>query len=631
MLKFEHYGSGLAKGMRITLKNLLRGPITTQYPEQKLNTSQRIRGTELIWDPERCSGCASCAKSCHQGTIRIVTSGEGRVQAPCSIACPAHIDIPRYLRFAGEGRPAEAVAVIREKVPFPAALGRICIHPCEGKCQRTQMDNPLAIKSIKRYSADYDTTELWRRGGFKLVASGKKVAVVGAGPGGLTAAYYLAKKGHQVTVFEALPRAGGMMLVGIPDYRLPGDVLQAEVDEITKVGVDIKYNTKIEDLAPLQKKYDAIFLAVGAHDGMKMGVDGEDGPGVIDCATFLRRVNLGEKVNLGARVAVIGGGNAAVDAARTALRTGAKRVTMVYRRTRAEMPADEEEIEATIDEGIEIFYLGAPSRIMAHGSEVNLECIRMQLGEPDESGRRRPEPIKNSEYVETYDTVIASIGQRPQVPEGFGVKVGRGNVIEADRETLATEIPGVYAGGDCQTGAASVIEAIAAGRVAATGIDKYLGGDGQIEEVLAPDQDRDAPMTLATPEDRVVPPEMEVTARIGNFDEVEFKLSKTTGECEAQRCLMCDLMYDVEKFEVDTGHCIFCGLCVEACPRDALHLDYNYEHAFYQRGEMLLSKEDLQINPEKQPSAYARPELEAALPRQSLLIDGELKRPKVKR
>jgi ferredoxin len=254
----------------------------------------------------------------------------------------------------------------------------------------------------------------------------------------------------------------------------------------------------------------------------------------------------------------------------------------------------------------------------------------MQLGEPDDSGRRRPEPIKDSEYTEVYDTVIASIGQRPQVPDGFGVKIGRGNVIEAHPETLATEIPGVYAGGDCQTGAASVIEAIAAGRTAAAAIDKYLGGDGDIIEKLAPPHDRDVPMTVASGGDRVKLPELEVADRIRNFDEVEFKLNREVGECEAKRCLMCDLMYHVDTFEVDTGHCIFCGLCIEACPRDAVHLDYHFEHAFYRRQDMLLTKETLALTAEKQPSSYARPEFDATLPEQSLLINKQLKRPKVK-
>jgi NADPH-dependent glutamate synthase beta subunit-like oxidoreductase/formate hydrogenlyase subunit 6/NADH:ubiquinone oxidoreductase subunit I len=621
-LKFERYGTGIAKGMGVTLKNFFRHPITTQYPEQRLVASKRVRGNSLIWDEERCSGCASCAKSCHQGTIHIATSGEGRVTAPCSVACPAHVDIPRYVRFASEGKAAEAVAVIREKAPFPASLGRICIHPCEGKCQRVQMDNALAIKTIKRFVADYDETHIWKRNSIKLPATGKKVAVVGAGPGGLTAGYYLAKKGHRVTIFETLPRAGGMMAVGIPDYRLPENILQAEIDEITAVGVDIKFNTRIESVDKLfADGFDAVFLAVGAHEGMKMGVDGEDSPGVIDCATFLRMVNLGEKVELGDRVAIIGGGNAAVDAARVALRVGAGKVKMIYRRTRAEMPADPEEIEATLHEGIDIVFLGAPSKITAGDGVVKLECIKMELGEPDDSGRRRPVPIKNSEYTETYDTVIASIGQRPQVPEGFGVKIGRGNVIEADDETLATERAGVYTGGDCKTGAASVVEAIAAGRTAAESIDKYLGGDGNIIEKLAPPGDRDVPMTLPTPDDRLELPEIPVAERVANFDECELKLPPETGQCEASRCLMCDLMYDVDKFEVDIGVCIFCGLCVEACPRDALHLDYNFEHGEYQRGALMLDKDGLLINADKQPSAYARAEFEKDLQRQTILLD----------
>lgn len=621
-MKFERYGTGIAKGMATTFKNFLRHPITTQYPEQRLVASQRVRGNSLLWDEERCSGCSSCAKSCHQGTIHIVTSGAGRVTAPCSEACPAHVDIPRYVHFVAEGKPDAAVAVIREKAPFPASLGRVCIHPCEAKCQRVQMDNALAIKTIKRFAADHDETALWKKGGFKLRPSGKKVAVVGAGPGGLTTAYYLAKKGHAVTVYEALPRAGGMMAVGIPDYRLPEDILQAEIDEITAVGVDIIYNTRIESVDKLFKDgFDAVFLAVGAHGGMKLGVDGEDSPGVIDCATFLRQVNLGEKVNLGDRVAVIGGGNAAVDAARVAIRVGAKKVKMIYRRTRAEMPADPEEIEATLHEGIEIVYLGAPSKITPSDGALRLECIRMELGEPDDSGRRRPVPIADSEYVETYDTVIASIGQRPEIPEGFGVEIGRGNVITADDETLATAIPGVYTGGDCKTGAASVIEAIAAGRVAAMSIDKYLGGDGDITERLAPLQERDVPMTLATPDDRLELPEIKVKERIVDFRECELKLPPETARTEANRCLMCDLMYQVEQFQVDTGHCIFCGLCIEACPRDALHLDYDFEHGEYQRGALVLDKDGLKLTAEKTPSAYARPEFAAGLARQTLLLD----------
>lgn len=623
-MRFEHYGLGIAKGLSVTLKNFIKHPITTQYPEERLVVSRRIRGTELIWDKERCSGCATCAKTCPDGSIRIVTAGNGRVTPPCREACPAHIDIPRYLRFIAEGKPAESTAVIREKVPFPATLGRVCVHPCEQNCQRTMMDSPINIRICKRYADDNDTRQVWKENSAVAPATGRRVAVVGGGPAGLTAAFYLAKKGHAVTVFEALPRPGGMMTVGIPDYRLPREVLMREIDEIKTVGVDIKTNTRVESLDRLRRDgYDAVFLGIGAHQGIKMGVDGEDCPGVLDCATFLRDANLGNEVKVGERVAVIGGGNAAVDAARVALRLGAKKVAMIYRRTRAEMPASPEEVEATLHEGIEIVFLAAPSRIFVGDGELKLENVRMRLGEPDGSGRRRPEPIKGSEYITPYDTVIAAIGQRPEIPEGFGVSIGRGNTITADAESLATDKEGVFAGGDAVSGPASVIEAIAAGRRGASAIDKYLGGDGDIDEVLAPPQDRVVPLTRSSEDDRFVSPELEVAERTDNFEEVEMGLSQEQARREAMRCLMCDLMYQVETFEVDTGHCIFCGLCVEACPRDAVHLDYSYEHGYYRRGGLVKGKEELLISGDKQPSGYARPEFERELPRQTLLLDRE--------
>jgi NADPH-dependent glutamate synthase beta subunit-like oxidoreductase len=543
---------------------------------------------------------------------------------PCRDACPAHVDIPRYLRFIAEGKPAESTAVIREKAPFPATLGRVCIHPCEQNCQRTTMDNPISIRVCKRYADDHDTSQLWKQNSKVAPATGKRVAVVGGGPAGLTAAFYLAKKGHTVTVFEALPKPGGMMAVGIPDYRLPQDVLMREIDEIKAVGVDIKTNVRIESVDRLLKDgYDAVFLGIGAHEGMKMGVDGEDSPGVMDCATFLRDVNLGNEVKVGERVAVIGGGNAAVDAARVALRLGAKKVTMIYRRTRVEMPASPEEVEATLHEGIEIVFLAAPSRIFVQDGELKLENIRMELGEPDASGRRRPEPVKGSEYIASFDTIIAAIGQRPEIPEGLGVSIGRGNTITADAESLATDKEGVFAGGDVVSGPASVIEAIAAGRQGASSIDKYLGGDGDIDETLAPSQDRAVPMTRSSEDDRIAPAELEVAERADNFNEVEQEFSHELAQKEAMRCLMCDLMYQVENIEVDMGHCIFCGLCIEACPRDALHLDYGYEHGYYQRMGMLMGKDELLITGDKRPSGYARPEFEAELPRQTLLLDRE--------
>ncbi|MDO8687712.1 MAG: FAD-dependent oxidoreductase, partial [Dehalococcoidales bacterium] len=259
-MKFERYGLGIAKGLGVTIKYLWRHPITTQYPEQRLTTSRRIRGNELIWDKERCSGCTTCARTCPQGAIFITTSKDVINFAPCSQACPAGIEIPRYLRFITEGKPAEAVAIIREKIPFPFVCGRVCIHPCEKNCQRTQLDGAISIRALKRYATDHDATLSWKENSLVAASTGKRVAVVGGGPAGLTAAYYLAKLGHKVTVYEALPEPGGMMRVGIPDYRLPKNLLKAEIKEIENVGVEIKTNARVESLDKLfAEGFQAVF------------------------------------------------------------------------------------------------------------------------------------------------------------------------------------------------------------------------------------------------------------------------------------------------------------------------------------------------------------------------------------
>ena len=402
MLKFEHYGSGIAKGMALTLKHLFRKPITTQYPEEKLTVSRRIRGTELIWYRERCTGCTLCAQACPHGVINISHSTEmtRRLEpAPCRQTCPAHIDVPRYVRLIGEGKPAEALAVVREKIPFPAVCGRVCIHPCEAQCTRGQFDEAIAIRILKRFAFENDSG-LWRQNSKVAPASGKRVAIIGSGPGGLTAAYYLAKLGHAVTVFEALAEPGGMMRVGIPDYRLPNDILKAEIKEIENVGVEIKTNNRIDSLEDLFKQgYNAIFLAIGAHQNIKIGIPGEDDPRVMQSGAFLSAVNIGKKVKLGSRVAVVGGGNAAVDAARTALRIGAKKVTIIYRRSQAEMPASAEEVADALEEGIGFYFLATPTEITGQKDGLKVECIRMKLGAIDSSGRRRPEPIEGSQFA----------------------------------------------------------------------------------------------------------------------------------------------------------------------------------------------------------------------------------------
>lgn len=504
-----------------------------------------------------CKFCFTCVEVCPTGAL---VDKEARYHSipewedyvvPCRQACPAHIDIPRYVYLIAQGKYSEALAVIREKVPFPGALGRVCIHPCEQACRRGELneDEPICIKFLKRYAADNDN-ELWKQNSKVAPPTGKRVAVVGAGPAGLTAAFYLAKKGHSVTVFEALPRTGGMMRVGIPAYRLPWEILDSEIKEIENVGVEIKTNTRIESLDNLSEQgYAAIFVGLGAHKGTKAGVKGEDGPGVMDGVDFLRKVSLGEEVKIGKKVAIIGGGNAAIDCARTAPRIGAKEVTIVYRRTRAEMPAAPEEVEEALHEGVEIIFLAAPNEIRPKkNGRLELECIRMELGEPDASGRRRPVPIEGSEFVTEFDNVIASIGQATEVPAQFELELGRGNVIKVNNETMATSRQGVFAGGDIVTGPASVIGAIAQGRQAASSIDKYLGGDGIIDESLVTKETPDSwfgeDADFANKHQAKMPC-IDNKKRMDGFSEVELGYDEATALEEAKRCLKCDLRLEI--------------------------------------------------------------------------------------
>ncbi len=614
-------GKGIASGMAVTIRNLFRRPVTSRYPEQRETISRRSRGNDLIWQEERCSGCSTCARTCPLGAIHIRTTGTGCLPAPCSQTCPAHIDVPRYVKYIGLGKNSEAVAVIREKIPFPSVCGRVCFHPCETKCQRQNIDSSVSIRVLKRWAAEHDDG-LWKKQSRQAASSGHKVAVVGGGPAGLTAAYYLAKLGHQVTVFEALPEPGGMMRVGIPDYRLPKDVLKAEIDEIIAAGVEIKTGVRVTSLDELmQSGYRAVFLAVGAHQGMKLGVKGENQPGVIDCATFLREVALGQAVKIGRRVAVVGGGNAAVDAARVALRMGAESVSMLYRRTEAEMPANPEEIKAAKEENVHIEFLVNPTGISSSNGQLAVECLRMRLGEPDAGGRRRPEPVKGSEFTTLYDTVIAAIGQRPEIPADFKINLDGGN-IQADPSTLATARPGVFAGGDAMTGPASVIEAIAAGRQGAISIDKFLGGQGDIAEVLAPPAGKFKPLNQTDKsQNRIHPGEIAAAARIKDFSEVEESLTPEQAVTEAGRCLECDMAYNIDSISADMGYCIFCGLCVEACPRDALFMGYGFERAKYRLTDLQMDKLGMAMNENKVRSGYCRPNIEKTLPRQTLLVN----------
>jgi NADPH-dependent glutamate synthase beta subunit-like oxidoreductase/Na+-translocating ferredoxin:NAD+ oxidoreductase RNF subunit RnfB len=520
-----------------------------------------------VVDEEKCSGCGLCVKTCPNNIIELVPLETDinfkcnyrqlrdipdRVKCDyghdyCRPNCPASVDIPRYVRYISLGKPDEALAVIREKIPFPSVCGLVCIHPCETRCRRGRLDEPIAIRMLKRYAFEHDNG-LWKQNSKKALPTGKKVAVVGSGPAGLTAAYYLAKLGHSVTAFEALPEPGGMTRVAIPDYRLPKDILSAEIEEITQAGVEIRTNTRIDSLEQLTNEgYDAIFLAIGAQEASRLGVPGDDSARVISCLDFLKDINLGNKVQIGDKVAVIGGGNTAMDSARTALRLGAKEVVMFYRRTRAEMPANPEEIEDALAEGIQINYLMAPTEIITNIGSVSLECTYMKLGALDASGRRRPVPIKDSKWTADFDTIIAAIGQRPENPGKYDIATGRGDVITVNADTMATSLVGVYAGGDVVSGPASVIEAIAHGRKAATAIDNFLGGKGEIDESLAPLEN-----TVAVSDDPEKKPQLEmptipVEQRISSFEQVELGYPEKIAMEEASRCFRCDLDCEIKK------------------------------------------------------------------------------------
>ncbi len=462
----------------------------------------------------------------------------------------------------------EALEVITRTLPLPGVLGRICPHPCEDVCRRKDVDEPISICTLKRFTADQvDIDDLPLT---EITPRDEKVAIIGAGPAGLTAAYFLAQDGFKVTIFEALPVAGGMLRVGIPDYRLPPDVLEKEIQWITRLGVEIKFNTALGRDITIDSLMDdgnkSVYLAVGCHANMKLNIPNEDTEGVIPGVKFLRDSALGDIKEVKGNVAIVGGGDVAIDAARSALRLGADKVSILYRRTRTEMPARAEEIEDALEEGVDIQFLMAPVEVMEKdGKAVGLKCIKMKLGAPDKSGRRRPVPVEGSEFVVDTDVIIPAIGQRTDtafLKGSTGVDLDRWNNIDVDPVSFETTRKGVFAGGDAQTGAWIAIGAVAAGREAAISISRYLDG-ADLKEGRKPIE---IPQKNFNPVDKDIPkvkrakmPRIPMEDRKTSFAEVERGLSEAAAVTEAKKCLNCMV-------------CCECLECVKVCKAEALTL-----------------------------------------------------------
>ncbi len=547
---------------------------------EKFKVKVKKKASFIDWS--KCTGCDECAKVCPVELNSEFNQNIGRRKAiyipfpqaipnkytidkrgypPCRFACPAGVNAQGYVALISQGKFKESLEVVRRTMPFAGVLGRVCTHPCELDCERGKFDESISIRALKRFVADYEM----KVGREKITPIEKtkkeKVAVIGSGPAGLACAYDLIREGSGVTVFEALAEAGGLLRYGIPEYRLPKEVVENDISYIQELGVEIKTNSPVKDFGEVfDQGYSAIFVGTGAWVSQKIGIPGEESKGVIHALDFLRMVNSGVEMKLGSRVAVIGGGNAAIDAARASLRLGAKEVTVVYRRSQAEMPAIKTEIGEAEREGIKFHYLAAPIKILSKNGQLSaLECIKMELGEPDASGRRRPVPIKGSEFTMDVDNSIIAIGQsvdKEMLPKDLGY-TGWGT-LEVDPITLQTNIDGVFAGGDIVSGPADVVVAVAAGKEAAISIDRYLRGVSLTEErKITPKRVESVSKEGIQPAARSAMPILKTSERKGSFAEVEQGYDEKTAIEEAKRCLNC-------------GVCSECRECEKVCEPKAI-------------------------------------------------------------